>query len=191
MTLTYIQSFLLVFMALIFTNCQDKKEDFSDMFSQNEEKPYIQTFHLKTIDNKTIEIELIDSKKLNIKTKEYKNKIILFDFWATWCPSCVQEIPNLNNINKKYKKDLMVIGVSVDRDSNKKTMQDFIKKHNMQYTITTTLQNNDNIALMQNLTNIRTLPFKMLYDKNGNYISHYYGAMPEEILTIEIEKALK
>src|SRR5688572_30131250 len=66
-------------------------------------KPAKLNFTLKDINNK------------NVKLSDYKGKVILLDFWATWCGPCKIEIPWFLEFQEKYGKDgLQVIGVSVD-----------------------------------------------------------------------------
>jgi peroxiredoxin len=53
----------------------------------------------------------------SIKLSDYKGKVVLLDFWATWCPPCRVEVPNLLNIFRKFKdRNFVLISVSLDRD---------------------------------------------------------------------------
>jgi cytochrome c biogenesis protein CcmG, thiol:disulfide interchange protein DsbE len=61
-----------------------------------------------------------------------KGKVVLIDFWATWCPPCRELIPELNGYQKKFGKDLVVIGVS-DEDAD--TIKAFMKTHKMEYNV--------------------------------------------------------
>ena len=64
-----------------------------------------------------------------IKLSDLRGKLVLLDFWATWCAPCIAEIPNIKKVHDRYAKDgrLVVIGISVDAD--KKKVPDFVKKH--------------------------------------------------------------
>jgi len=60
---------------------------------------------------------LTDSKGASIKLSNYKGRVVLLDFWATWCEGCKVEIPWYMEFQKKYKESgLSVVGVSVDDD---------------------------------------------------------------------------
>jgi thiol-disulfide isomerase/thioredoxin len=171
---------ILSFILLSITNCDNKTGQVQ----------YSKTFTLHTLDNKELVIVLKDPHKIEVKTKEFQNKTILFDFWTTWCPSCVKEIPHLNSLAKKYKGSLEIIGVVSEENKDNKELKKFLETNPIKYTIATTNKDNINIKLFEELTNSRTLPFKAMYDKNGDYITHYYGAIPEEMLDIDIHKSL-
>ncbi|HZI33146.1 MAG TPA: redoxin domain-containing protein, partial [Candidatus Binatia bacterium] len=52
-----------------------------------------------------------------VRSADFKGKVVILDFWATWCPPCRAEIPGLIELQKQYgKQGLAVIGVSVDQD---------------------------------------------------------------------------
>ncbi|RMD51002.1 MAG: TlpA family protein disulfide reductase, partial [Ignavibacteria bacterium] len=59
------------------------------------------------------ELPTVDGKKL--KLSDYKGKVVIIDFWATWCPPCRRGIPDLISIKKEYSKNLEIIGISVDK----------------------------------------------------------------------------
>ncbi|MFH1353455.1 MAG: TlpA disulfide reductase family protein [bacterium] len=68
----------------------------------------------------------------NISFSSNKDKIIIIDFWATWCGPCVRELPKIKNLYKKYKnKNVLFIGISLDKDKNK--VIDFCKKNQIEW----------------------------------------------------------
>lgn len=76
-----------------------------------------------------------DTKDLNgkpISLAKYKGKVLLVDFWATWCAPCVASLPELQDVYDKYhSKGLEVVGVSLDED--KKELTSFIKSHKLMW----------------------------------------------------------
>tara|TARA_B100000963_G_C22193195_1_gene479758 strand:- start:51 stop:557 length:507 start_codon:yes stop_codon:yes gene_type:complete len=73
-----------------------------------------------------IELSTLKDKKINIFNNEKKN-LYLINFWATWCPPCIKEIPELLKLERKYNKDIRVIFISVDLNP-KKALPKFLKK---------------------------------------------------------------
>ena len=62
-----------------------------------------------------------------IRLSDYKGKVVLLDFWASWCPPCEREVPNMKKVYKKYRdKGFEIIGVSLDNDSD--DLREFIKE---------------------------------------------------------------
>ncbi len=67
-----------------------------------------------------------------ITPSNFGGKLLVLHFWATWCPPCVTEVPSLNQFQKQFASDgVVVLGVSVDQ--NPKAYQDFIKKYGIAF----------------------------------------------------------
>jgi len=123
-----------------------------------------------------------------IKFKGYEGKIIILDFFATWCPPCRAEIPHLVDLQKKYKDKIQIFSVLMEENKDNLELDDFIKEFKINYPV---LNSKENFFLSQALGGIRSLPTIVIYDKNGAYLTHYLGAAPQEMLESAIEKALK
>src|SRR5678815_1952438 len=77
-------------------------------------------FKLQTLDGKTL------------GTKDLKGKIVILDFWATWCPPCREEVPHMVKTNEEYaSKGLQIIGVSLDQSIG--DMKPFISQNKMSW----------------------------------------------------------
>lgn len=78
---------------------------------------------------------VFSAKKLDGKTlrlADLRGKIVIMDFWATWCGPCIKEIPNIKKLYEKYKsKGLEIIGISLDTD--RKALEDYIEKEKLLY----------------------------------------------------------
>ena len=75
-----------------------------------------------------------------VQSSDFKGKVVVFNFWATWCPPCVKEIPDFIEVQKEFKeKGVVFIGVSVDRPAaEKKTtakVKAFVEKMKINYPI--------------------------------------------------------
>jgi len=71
-----------------------------------------------------------DSQGKKLTLDQYKGKLVLLDFWATWCPPCIEEIPTVKQLYKKYhKQGFEIIGFALDQDGE--TVTDFVEEHKM------------------------------------------------------------
>ncbi len=132
-------------------------------------------------------IKLISTEK-GIKFPDYPDKVILLDFFATWCPPCRAAIPHLIHLQSKYKDKIQVIAILMEENKENSELERFITKHKMSFPVA---NSRENFILSQALGGIRSLPTMVMYDKNGNYHTHYVGVAPEEMIDSDIQKALK
>jgi len=80
------------------------------------------------------DLSLTDLNGRTIQTADYKNKVVLVNFWAAWCVPCADEIPQFIALQKKYQSQgLQVIGFSVDDDPRE--LQNFYGKYQMDYPV--------------------------------------------------------
>jgi peroxiredoxin len=76
----------------------------------------------------------MDGQKVNLAS--FKGKVIVLDFWATWCPPCKAEIPGFVELQQAYgDKGLQFVGVSVDADDTPALLKAFATEHKMNYPV--------------------------------------------------------
>ena len=103
------------------------------------------------------------------KSEELKNKILVFDFWASWCAPCKKAFPALCEIQNEYlNKDVVVVGVNVDK--NKALMEKFLKKNSYNFKIIYDVDK----KLISKL-NVKTMPTTFIVDKNFKIIAEKQG----------------
>jgi len=169
----------------LLTGCTDKSEDISNSIVETkEEVQKLPTFNLKTTMGKPVTIEVT---KKGWVFKEYPNKVVLLNFFATWCPPCKAEIPHLNNLSKKYKDDFVVIAILVEKDKENSEINNFIKNHDIQYPVTNSPAN---FNLAGAVGGVSSIPAMFMFNKDGLVVKDYVGAVQEEILDSDIKKAL-
>ena len=76
------------------------------------------------------ELETLDGKKIEVAEKLIEKKLILVNFWATWCPPCIKEIPDLINLKERFEREIEIIFVSVDANPTK-VIPKFLKKNEL------------------------------------------------------------
>jgi cytochrome c biogenesis protein CcmG/thiol:disulfide interchange protein DsbE len=127
------------------------------------------------------ELVLEDSAGKPFTLKQYAGKIVLLDFWATWCHGCQEEIPWFSDFHREYGPEgLSVVGVSLDEDGWK-AVKPFIKTAAVPYRI---VLGNDTIARRYG---IAAMPDTFLIDRNGKVAAKYAGVVNRT----DIEKNIK
>ena len=116
---------------------------------------------------KDFSLKGLDGKEY--KLSNFRGKVVVLDFWATWCPPCRASLPFFENIHKKYKdKGLVVVGVSVDMSD--RVVKKFVESKGLTYLI---LLDKDN--LVSDLYNVFSIPTTIIIDKNGNIVTKKVG----------------
>ena len=96
-----------------------------------------------------------------LSLEQYRGQVVLLDFWATWCPPCIAEIPNVKKTYEKYKdQKFQIVGISLDR--SKEPLEAYIKKEGL-----TWLHYWDNIGKVSNLYKVQAIPSTFLIDGKG------------------------
>jgi thiol-disulfide isomerase/thioredoxin len=81
----------------------------------------------------TVDFTAKDISGNNITLSKFKGKVVLLDFWATWCLPCREEIPNLIQIKNELKdKAFEIVSIALEKDSDEKAVK-FVKEHNMNW----------------------------------------------------------
>lgn len=183
--------FALSIIAIFALSGCDKKEETSSQSSTSTKevkKEQKTTFNLDTIDNKKVTLK-VENNAISINEAEYKDRVILINFFATWCPPCRAEIPHLINLKNKYKDKFEVVAVMLDDGLALEEKKEFVEKFKINYTVT--VNQNENHALANMIGNVRSIPYMMLFAPNGKFVVDYKGAMPEEMIDSDIKKALE
>ena len=132
-----------------------------------------------------------DTKFLTLEGKtaalsDYKGKVVLLDFWATWCGPCRMAMPGLQKMYDSMKsRGLVVLGVSLDKNPPVQ-VPPFLSKMGITYT---NLADNpkDPCSLKWN---VQAIPSLYLIDRQGNVVRWWRGFVPESFLLPSVEEAL-
>jgi len=101
---------------------------------------------------------------------DVRGKVVLLDFWASWCKPCEASLPTLQHLSKHYAKDqFMLISVSVDQ--NEQAWQNFISSHHMDWA-----QALDREYKLRRMFNVQPIPTYLLIDSEGIMRSYVIGA---------------
>lgn len=169
---------------LFFSGCSSEKKKTDENSSKVKEEIKNEKIVLQDISGKEI---IVTSLEKGFSFAGYENKIILVNFFTTWCPPCKAEIPHLVNLQEKYKDNFVIISVLLEENKSNEEINSFVKYNNINYVITNSLEN---FKLAQSAGGVKNIPLMFLYDKNGKYSTHYVGAIPEEMIDADIKKVL-
>jgi cytochrome c biogenesis protein CcmG/thiol:disulfide interchange protein DsbE len=126
----------------------------------------------------------IDGKE--IKLSDYKGKIVIVDFWATWCGPCRMGVPDLVALQKEYKDKLVVIGISLDRVSGtEKDVKPFMAQYKINYPIIF-----GNETVVKDYGDIQAIPTSFIIDQKGNIVDKHVGLVPKEAYVSQIKSLL-
>ncbi|MFH1594717.1 MAG: TlpA disulfide reductase family protein [Candidatus Omnitrophota bacterium] len=116
-----------------------------------------------------------------IKLSDHAGKIIILNFFATWCPPCRNEMPDFDTIAKENKGTVEVIAVNVGREPLAK-VQDFAKSNNLSFSIVM-----DDGKVSNVYGPIRAIPVTVVIDKDFNIARRYIGMRTKEVFIKDIE----
>ncbi|MCI0485228.1 MAG: TlpA family protein disulfide reductase [Blastocatellia bacterium] len=123
-------------------------------------KPSTPDFNLKDISGK------------EVKLSDFKGKVVVVNFWATWCGPCVAEIPSFVKLREQYHgRGLEIIGISLDRDSPERVAR-FAKKFNMNYPVVMGTQ-----EAVASFGSMDAIPTTFIIDRRGQVHSRHIGLM--------------
>ena len=128
---------------------------------------------------------LIDTNGVKADLKQYRGKIIVLNFWATWCPPCREEMPELSQLQTEYEnKNVVVLGLAVDEMT---AVKEFLQASPVTYTILVSV--NESMDLATNLGNDQAvLPYTVIIDANGNIIDSFLGRITKPLLEKTLQK---
>lgn len=177
---------MLFSLAVLFSGCDDEKQETADVGSMTATNEYV----LTTLKNEQL---LVKELSEGFILDSAKDKIVLFDIFATWCPPCQGAATHLSSLQEKFKDDLIIIGVSIEEGIENEKLEAFTKEHKAKYTLVNSEQNRhlvQAIASSLKLGERFPIPMMAMY-KNGKLIKHYLGATQEEFIESDIKQALE
>ncbi len=152
------------------------------------------------ISEKAPSFSLMDMDGRLLKLSDYRGKIVVIDFWATWCVPCVKSFPAMKRLTDRYKDNKDVVFLFINTwESNpdyKSLVKQLIQQNN--YPFTVLYDDNEKKERSESVAakfNVGSLPAKFIIDKNGNTRFQIKGAMSggrpeEETLSAMIEMLL-
>jgi thiol-disulfide isomerase/thioredoxin len=126
-----------------------------------------------------------DGKPAN--SENWRGKVLVLNFWASWCPPCVEEMPSLDRIAQEYaSKNVLIVGIGIDSPSN---IREFLQKTPVSYPIVLGGLEGSNLSKQMGNTQ-GALPYTVVINSKGKSIYTKLGKISEEELKKAINSAL-
>ena len=135
-------------------------------------------------DTAASDFSLKDMNGKTVRLSDYKGKVVLLEFWATWCPPCRASVPGLEKLHKAYKdKGLVLLAVAMDMGGDDE-VRSYIKESGITYTV---LKGTEDVATKYQ---VRSIPMMLVLGKDGKIAKRYIGMGSDEDLETDIKAAL-
>jgi cytochrome c biogenesis protein CcmG, thiol:disulfide interchange protein DsbE len=135
------------------------------------------------------DFRLQDLQGRDVTLSEFRGKVVLLEFWATWCPPCRATVPELVSVQEKYKdRDFVVLGISMDDEGAdlRTELLDFSKQFHINYPV---LMGSEAV---EREYKVWSIPRSFLIDKEGRIRESYSGYIDqyESKVSAEVERLL-
>ncbi len=139
------------------------------------------------IGEKAPEFTLSDLEGKKVSLIDFKGKVVLIDFWATWCPPCRESIPFLNSLHQEYNvRGFVVMAINVDERGPTERIKSAVDEFGIKYKV---LISDD---LTPRLYDVAAIPVGFLVNKEQKIVNRYFGYNPymKEALLKDIKELL-
>lgn len=130
------------------------------------------------------DFSLTDLSGRPLRLSDYRGKVIILDFWATWCEPCKEEIPHFIDLQNQYSSQgLQVLGISMD--DSEPPVREFQQKFKMNYPVAV-----GTAKLADQYGGILGLPITFVIDPSGRIVARHIGATNVSVIEAEVRKLL-
>ena len=174
--------FISILSTLLFQACSSDEKSAENLVSANE-------YVLTGLDNKQY---VITKEGKGFVLEGAKGKIVIFDIFATWCPPCRGAAPHLSALQKKYKDNIVILGMTIEDNIPNQKLLDFREEYTANYILVNSSTNrklSDAIVKELKLGERYPIPTMAMY-LDGKLVNHYVGSTEEEFIDSDIKRAL-
>jgi len=132
------------------------------------------------------QISLTSTTGVALNLSQYRGKLVYVNFWASWCPPCQAETPDLVRMYHKYGKQIVFIGVNLTGNDTAKAAGKFIQTYHIPYPV---LLDPSNVAATN--YNIIAIPVSLFIDRQGIIVSRVTGGMTKQVMQQHFNQLLR
>lgn len=128
---------------------------------------------------------LKDISGQTVRLSDFEGKIVIVNYWATWCPPCLAEVPGLVSIYEKYKdKGVVVIGITLDE--SRESVLRFVEDYSVTYPILFSTR-----QVLRDYGNLRSIPTTFILDQKHKLVDRVRGYEHPSYFEQQIQRLLK
>jgi thiol-disulfide isomerase/thioredoxin len=130
--------------------------------------------------------EMTDLEGNPVSSTRYDGQIRVINFWATWCPPCIRELPELESFSRENAdKGVVVLGASID-EADDETLRSFVKARSLTFPVLRASE-----QVQRDFGGIQSIPSTFIVDREGAFVARYIGAITRNELTRAIAPLLR
>jgi thiol-disulfide isomerase/thioredoxin len=140
------------------------------------------------VDPNSLGWRLIDGQRQ--KLADYRGKAVILDFWATYCPPCIEGIPHFNDLKQRYESEgLQIVGLNVGGDDDKPKIPEFVERLQISYRLGYPEPGLTDFYFQGDTR----IPQTLVFDRDGRLVEQFVGFTPEikEGIDAAVLQALK
>ena len=127
---------------------------------------------------------MLDGRRLSLE--DLRGQVVVLDFYATYCPPCLEEVPHLVKLQQRYgPQGFRVVGLNVGGEEDQAKVPDFVRRFSIQYE----LANPDDETVDLFLAGNSSIPQTFVFDRQGQLVQHFVGY--DQTVAAQLERAIE